>query len=97
MGETWHIAVFVVGHGGGWRRSGSCRAPRLATARTASPAALAALTLGSEGCGHHIRGLLLFWWILSFIVVVPFPSILDGGSLQRFTGVIVDGRATTPA
>jgi hypothetical protein len=92
MGETWHIAVFVVGHGGRWHRSGSCRAPRLATARTASPAALAALTLVSEGCGHHVQSLLLFWQILSFIAAAPLSSILDGGSLQRFIGVVAGGR-----
>jgi hypothetical protein len=92
MGETWHIAVFVVRHGGGWRRSGSCRTPRLATASTVSPAALAALALVNEGCGHHIRSLLLFWWILSFVAAIPLSSVLDGGSLQRFAGVIVGGR-----
>jgi hypothetical protein len=55
-------------------------------------ATLAALTLIGEGCGHHIRSLLLFWWILPFIAVVPLSGILDGGSLQRFAGVVIDGR-----
>jgi hypothetical protein len=50
------------------------------------------LTLGGEGCGHHIRNLLLFWRILPFIAVVPLSSILDGGSLQRFAGVVIGGR-----
>jgi hypothetical protein len=57
-----------------------------------SPATLAALTLVSEGCGHHIRSLLLFWRILPFIAVVPLSSVLDGGSLQRFASVIIGGR-----
>jgi hypothetical protein len=85
MGEAWHIAVLIVGHRGGRRRSGSHRAPRLATADTASFATLAALTLIGEGCGHHIRS-------LPFIAVVLLSSILDGGSLQRFMGVVIDGR-----
>jgi hypothetical protein len=51
MGEAWHIAVLIVGHGGRRRRSGSCGAPRLATAGTASLAVLAALPLVGEGCG----------------------------------------------
>jgi hypothetical protein len=50
------------------------------------------LTLISEGCGHHIRSWLLFWRILPFVAVVPLSSVLDGGSLQRFAGVIVGGR-----
>jgi hypothetical protein len=81
MGETWHIAVFIVRHEGGWRRSGSCRTPRLATASTASSAVLAALPLISEGCGYHVRSLLLFWRILPFIAAIPLSSVLDGGSL----------------
>jgi hypothetical protein len=64
----------------------------LATASTASFVTLAALTLIGEGCGHHIRSLLLFWQILPFIVVVSLSSILDGGSLQRFAGIIIGGR-----
>jgi hypothetical protein len=63
----------------------------LATASTASFAALAALTLIGEGCGHHIRNLLLFWRILPFIAIVPLSSILDGGSLQGFAGVVIGG------
>jgi hypothetical protein len=92
MGETWHIAVFVVRHGGGWRRSGSCRTSRLATATAASPAALAALALVSKGCGHHFRSLLLFWRIPPFVAAIPLSSVLDGGSLQRFAGVVVGSR-----
>jgi hypothetical protein len=80
MGKAWHVAVFIVGHGGRLHHSGSYGAPRLATAGTASPAALATLTFVGEGCCHHIRSLLLFYWILPF-VVVPLSSILDGGSL----------------
>jgi hypothetical protein len=97
MGETWHITVFIVGHRSGWCQSGSCRAPWLATASTASSVALAALTLVSEGCGHHIWSLLLFWRILPFIAVVPLSSILDGRSLQRLAGVIVGGRVSFPS
>jgi hypothetical protein len=92
MGEAWHITVLIVGHRSGWRRSGSCRAPRLATAGTASLPALTALTLIGKRCGHHIRSLLLLCRILPFIVVVPLSSILDGGSLQRFAGVVIGGR-----
>jgi hypothetical protein len=92
MGEPWHIAVFIIGHEGGWRRSGSCRAPRLATASTASSATLAALNLIGEGCGHHIQSLLLFWRILPFIAIVPLSSILYGGSLQGLAGVVVGCR-----
>jgi hypothetical protein len=58
----------------------------------ASPAALAALALVSEGCGHHIRSLLFFWRILPFVATVPLSSVLDGESLQRFVGVVVGGR-----
>jgi hypothetical protein len=57
-----------------------------------SSAALAALILIGEGCGHHIRGLLLFWRILPFIAIVPLSSILDGRSLQGFASVVVGGR-----
>jgi hypothetical protein len=92
MGKTWHIAVFVVGHRGGWRRSGSCRTPRLATATSASPATLAALALVSKGCGHHVGSLRLFWWILPFVAAIPLSSVLDGGSLQRFAGIVIGGR-----
>jgi hypothetical protein len=53
---------------------------------------LAALSFIGEGCGHHIRGLLLFWQILPFVAAVPLSGVLDGGSLQRFTGVVVSGR-----
>jgi hypothetical protein len=91
MGEAWHIAVFIVGHGGGWCQSGSSRAPQLTTASTASSATLAALTFIGKGCGHHIWSLLLFWRILSFIAIVSLSSILDGGSLQGFAGVIIGG------
>jgi hypothetical protein len=56
---------------------------------------LAALALISEGCGHHIWSLLLFWWILSFVAVIPLSSVLDGGSLQRFVSVIIGGRVVT--
>jgi hypothetical protein len=92
MGKTWHIVVFVVGHWGGWRQSGSCRTPRLATATSASPAALAALSLVSKGCGYHVRSLRLFWRILPFVAAIPLSSVLDGGSLQRFVSVIIGGR-----
>jgi hypothetical protein len=81
MGKTWHIAIFVVRHGGGWHRSGSCGTPWLAIATTASPAALASLALVSKGCGHHVRSLQLFWWILPFVAAIPLSSVLDGGSL----------------
>jgi hypothetical protein len=57
-----------------------------------SSAALASLTLIGEGCGQHIRSLQLFWRIFPFIAIVPLSSILDGGSLQGFTGVVVGGR-----
>jgi hypothetical protein len=56
---------------------------------------LAASTLISEGCGHHIESLLLFWQILPFIAIVPLSSILDGGSIQRFVGVVIGGRVVT--
>jgi hypothetical protein len=56
-----------------------------------SLAALATLTLIGEGCGHHIRSLLLFWRILPFIAIVLLSSILDGGSLQGFAGVVIGG------
>jgi hypothetical protein len=58
-----------------------------------SPATLAALTLIEEGCGHHIRSLLLFWRILLFIardfysralgslVVLSFPQPLNFSSV----------------
>jgi hypothetical protein len=95
MGKTWHIAVFVVRHGSGWRRSGSCRTPRLAAATSASSAALAALTFVSKGCGHHVRSLRLFWRILPFVAAIPLSSVLDGGSLQRFAGVVVGGRVVS--
>jgi hypothetical protein len=36
--------------------------------------------------------LLLFWRILSFVAIVPLSSVLDGGSLQQFVGVIIGGR-----
>jgi hypothetical protein len=36
--------------------------------------------------------LLLFWRILPFVAIVPLSSILDGGSLQLFAGVIIGGR-----
>jgi hypothetical protein len=36
--------------------------------------------------------LLLFWRILPFVAIVPLSSVLDGGSLQRFAGVIISGR-----
>jgi hypothetical protein len=49
------------------------------------------LTLIGEGCGHHVRSLLLFWRIFPFIAIVPLSSILDGGSLQGFAGVVVSG------
>jgi hypothetical protein len=82
MGEAWHVTVLIIGHRGRQRHSGSCEAPRLAAARTASLAALAALSFVREGCCHHIWSLLLFWRILLFIAVVPLSSVLDGGSLQ---------------
>jgi hypothetical protein len=53
---------------------------------------LAALSFVKEGCGHHVRGLLLFWRILSLVATVPLFGVLDGGSLQRFAGVIVGSR-----
>jgi hypothetical protein len=53
---------------------------------------LAALSFIGEGCGQHIRGLLLFWQILPFVAAVPLSGVLDGGSLQGFMGVIVGGR-----
>jgi hypothetical protein len=53
---------------------------------------LAALSLLGEDCGHHIQSLLLFWRILPFVATVPLSSVLDGGSLQRFAGVIIGGR-----
>jgi hypothetical protein len=28
----------------------------------------------------------------SFVAIVPLSSVLDGGSLQRFAGVIIGGR-----
>jgi hypothetical protein len=82
MGEAWHVAVLIVGHGGSRRRSGSWGAPWLAAAGTASPTALAALSFVGEGCGYHIRSLLLFWRVLLFVAIVPLSSVLDGGSLQ---------------
>jgi hypothetical protein len=91
MGEAQHVAVFIIGHRCGWRRSGSWGASRLAAAGTSSPAALAALSFIGEGCGYHIRGLLLFWWILSFVTAVLLSGVLDGRSLQRFAGVIIGG------
>jgi hypothetical protein len=53
---------------------------------------LAALSFVGEGCGHHVWSLLLFWRILPFVAIVPLSTVLDGGSLQRFTGVIIGGR-----
>jgi hypothetical protein len=53
---------------------------------------LAALSFIGEGCGHHIRGSLLFWRILSFVTAVPLSGVLDGGSLQRLAGVVGGGR-----
>jgi hypothetical protein len=53
---------------------------------------LAALSFVGEGCGHHVRSLLLFWRILLFVAIVLLPSVLDGGSLQRFAGVVIGGR-----
>jgi hypothetical protein len=50
------------------------------------------LALVSEGCGHHIRSLLLFWRILPFVAAIPLFSFLDGGSHQRFAGVVIGGR-----
>jgi hypothetical protein len=50
------------------------------------------LTLIGEGCGHHIRSLLLFGRILPFIAIVPLSSILDGESLQGFAGIVIGGR-----
>jgi hypothetical protein len=50
------------------------------------------LTLIGEGCGYHIRSLLLFWQILPFIAIVPLSSILDGRSLQGFMGIVIGGR-----
>jgi hypothetical protein len=50
------------------------------------------LTLIGEGCGHHIRRLLLFWRILPFIAIVPLSSILDGRSLQGLAGIVIGGR-----
>jgi hypothetical protein len=50
------------------------------------------LPLVSEGCGHHVRSLLLFWQILPFVAAIPLSSVLDGGSLQRFVGVVGGGR-----
>jgi hypothetical protein len=35
--------------------------------------------------------LLLFWRILSFVAIVPLSSVLDGGSLQGFAGVVIGG------
>jgi hypothetical protein len=70
MGEAWHVAVLIVGHGGSRHRSGSWGAPWLAAAGTASPTALAALSFVEEGCGHHIRSLLLFFRLL---VLFRFP------------------------
>jgi hypothetical protein len=52
---------------------------------------LDALSFVGEGCGHHIRSLLLFWRILSFVAIVPLSSVLDGESLQRFVGVVIGG------
>jgi hypothetical protein len=91
IGKTRHIAVFIVRHRGGWRHSGSCRTSRLATACAASFVTLPTLALVSEGCGHHIQSLLLFRRILPFIAAIPLASVLDGGSLQRFAGVVVGG------
>jgi hypothetical protein len=91
MGKTWHIAVFVVRHRGGWRRSGSGRTPRLTTTTSASSATLAALALVSKGCGHHVRSLGFFWRILTLVAAIPLSSVLDGGSLQRFASVIGGG------
>jgi hypothetical protein len=53
---------------------------------------LAALSFIGEGCGHHVRGLLLFWRILPFVAAVSLSSVLDGGSFQRFAGVVSGGR-----
>jgi hypothetical protein len=50
---------------------------------------LAALSFVGEGCGHHVRSLLLFWRILPFVAIVLLSSVLDGESLQRFTGVVI--------
>jgi hypothetical protein len=52
---------------------------------------LAALSFVREGCGHHIWSLLFFWRIFPFIAIVPLSSVLDGGSLQRFAGVVIGG------
>jgi hypothetical protein len=46
----------------------------------------------SEGCGHHIRSLLFFWRIFPFVAAIPLSSVLDGGSFQRFMGIIIGGR-----
>jgi hypothetical protein len=53
---------------------------------------LAALSFVGEGCGYHVRSLLFFWQIFPFVATVPLSSILDGRSLQRFTGVVGGSR-----
>jgi hypothetical protein len=47
-----------------------------------TPSALDAMSLVEEGCGHHVRSLLLFWRILSFVAIIPLSIVLDGGSFQ---------------
>jgi hypothetical protein len=64
----------------------------LAAAGTSSLTTLAALSFVGEGCGHHIWSLLLFWRILPFVAIVLLSSVLDGGRLQRFAGIVIDGR-----
>jgi hypothetical protein len=92
MGEAWYVVVFIVRHRCSRHRSGSWGASQLAAAGSSSQTALAALSFVGEGCGHHIRSLLLFWRILPFVAIVPLSSVLDGGSLQRFMGVVISGR-----
>jgi hypothetical protein len=53
---------------------------------------LVALSFVGEGCGHHVQGLLFFWRILLVVATVLLSGVLDGGSLQRFAGIVVGGR-----
>jgi hypothetical protein len=56
---------------------------------------LAALAFVSKGCGYHVRNLRLFWRILPFVAAIPLSSVLDGGSLQRFVGVVIGSHVVT--
>jgi hypothetical protein len=49
MGEARHVTVLIVGYGSSRRRSGSYRAPRLATTGAASPTVLSTLAILGEG------------------------------------------------